>query len=230
MPENMDLWEKVCETDPKFTKNFVRSQGFKGLAINPTYLARKATELWGSIGFRWGFTIEDEKLVPGAPFIENGAVVGHETIHVVTIKVWYPTGDKDAPTGYVQHKGQTTFCGKNKYGYFTDEEAPKKSVTDGLSKCLSMLGFSADVYLGSFDGDKYTTSPQSQPEPPSQPTRQITLPPGEDSLKRAMDAIAQAKTKEDLARVRAKYSKSGFSSIQIKGLDEAHDTRLQSMK
>ena len=36
-----------------------------------------------------------------------------------------------------------------------DEDAVKKAVTDGLTKCLSYLGFNADVFLGLFDDNKY---------------------------------------------------------------------------
>ena len=36
-----------------------------------------------------------------------------------------------------------------------DEDAYKKCVTDGITKCLSYLGFNADVFLGKFDDNKY---------------------------------------------------------------------------
>jgi hypothetical protein len=36
-----------------------------------------------------------------------------------------------------------------------NEDAPKMSVTDGLTKALSHLGFNADVFLGEYDGNKY---------------------------------------------------------------------------
>lgn len=136
---SLELWEKVCKTDPDYTKAFSRAGGFSGTAINATYLIRKATELWGPLGGKWGFKIEDSSFVPGA----NGDV-----IHVLQIWFRHPEGD-------FQTFGQTTFVGKNKNGSFTDEEAPKKSLTDALTKALSMLGFSADVHLGLFDDNKY---------------------------------------------------------------------------
>ena len=36
-----------------------------------------------------------------------------------------------------------------------EDEAPKKSLTDALKKCLSMLGFSADIYMGMYDDPSY---------------------------------------------------------------------------
>lgn len=36
-----------------------------------------------------------------------------------------------------------------------DGEAKKKSLTDSIKKALSMLGFSADIFLGWFDSEEY---------------------------------------------------------------------------
>jgi hypothetical protein len=86
-------------------------------------------------------------------------------MHMAVIVLFHPDGE-------VPCVGQTMFVTKRNDGLFTDEEAPKKSVTDAISKALSWLGFAADVYLGKFDGNKYTneeTGPPkaSQPDKPS---------------------------------------------------------------
>ena len=44
----------------------------------------------------------------------------------------------------------------------TDGEAPKKSLTDAIKKALSMLGFSADVFLGMFDDVNYVQQLQAE--------------------------------------------------------------------
>jgi hypothetical protein len=36
-----------------------------------------------------------------------------------------------------------------------DDEAPKKALTDAMTKAFSHLGVSADVFLGMFDNVKY---------------------------------------------------------------------------
>ena len=38
-----------------------------------------------------------------------------------------------------------------------DDEAPKKAMTDALTKAFSHLGVSADVFLGLFDNNKYVS-------------------------------------------------------------------------
>jgi hypothetical protein len=39
--------------------------------------------------------------------------------------------------------------------HIVDEDAPKKSVTDGMVKCLSMLGFAGDIFSGQWDDSAY---------------------------------------------------------------------------
>ena len=150
--DTMQLWESVEKTDPKYTKQFSRGGGFKGTATNATYLARKATERFGPCGIGWGVDVVSEEIIQGAPHVIDGQVVAHDLIHKVRARLWYVV---DGVRGEVEHFGQTQFVGRNKHGFYTDEEAPKKSLTDAMSKCLSMLGFSADIHLGMYDDNKY---------------------------------------------------------------------------
>lgn len=153
---NMSIWEQVEKTDPAFTKPFNRGGGFKGTATNATYLARRATEVFGPMGLGWGVDILDEDLMAGAPLDDKGT---RELIHKVRVKLWYRFEEQ---RGEVIQFGQTTFVGKNRNGLFTDEEAPKKSLTDAMSKCLSLLGFSADIHLGRYDDNKYVAELTAQ--------------------------------------------------------------------
>jgi hypothetical protein len=149
---NTEIWNIVAVTNPNFVKSFTRGGGFSGTAINATYQAQKATDTFGPCGIGWGLDILEERYQDGAPLLQDGAVVGKEVIHVLRAKLWYVYQGK---RGEVIHFGQTPFVGRNKNGFFTDEEAPKKSMTDAMSKCLSLIGFSADVHLGLYDDNKY---------------------------------------------------------------------------
>lgn len=159
--DNLIIWDAVEKTDPKYTKAFNRGGGFKGTATNPTYLAKKATEMFGPMGMGWGMEVLTDELLEGAPLMgPNGDVIGHEKIHTVLARLWYVRGDKVCHAG--PQYGQTTFVGKNKHGLFTDEEAPKKSITDAMSKCLSLLGFAADIHLGKWDDNKYVNDRKAE--------------------------------------------------------------------
>lgn len=141
--DNLAIWNEVERTDPEYTKQFSRGGGFKGTATNATYLIKKATKMFGPIGIGWGWNIIDETYQPGQD---------KDVVHVLRIKLWYEWNGK---RGEIEHFGQTQFVGKNRNGYFTDEEAPKKSLTDALSKSLSTLGFAADIHLGMYDDNGY---------------------------------------------------------------------------
>lgn len=180
---NTDLWQAVEKTDPAFTKQFSRGGGFKGTATNATYLARKATEQFGPCGIGWGVQVVDEEVIEGAPLLLEGIVVAHERIHKVRAKLWYKRGGE---RGEVEQFGQTQMVGKNKNGFFTDEEAPKKSLTDAMSKCLSLLGFSADIHLGLYDDNKYVASLQAEFAPRVSEDQAATL----------RDLIAESKADE----------------------------------
>ncbi|SHH03497.1 hypothetical protein [Bradyrhizobium erythrophlei] len=143
--DNLAIWNEVEQTDPNYTKQFNRGGGFKGTATNATYLIKKATKMFGPIGIGWGWNIVEEKYQPGQD---------KDVVHVLRLRLWYKWNSE---RGEIEHFGQTTFVGKNKNGWFTDEEAPKKSLTDALSKCLSTLGFAADIHLGMYDDNRYVS-------------------------------------------------------------------------
>jgi hypothetical protein len=149
---NLALWDSVRTPDPAATKSFSRGGGFKGTATNAVYLIRRATELWGPMGEKWGVDVVSETVLDGAPLLDTkGAVVGSEKVHTIRINLRHPGGT-------VPGIGQTMLVGKNKNGFFTDEEAPKKSLTDALTKALSWLGFAADIHLGLWDDNKYVNA------------------------------------------------------------------------
>lgn len=182
---NLELWNKVRTPDPGATKSFSRTGGFKGTATNAVYLIQKATELWGPMGGNWGVDIVEDKTIQGAPIIlvEGGPVVGHELLHVIRINLRHPGG---VVPGY----GQTMLVGKNKYGTFTDEEAPKKSLTDALTKALSWLGFAADIHMGLWDDSKYVNDVRAHYEQEAakeKKTKQVAI--SADRFKAALDAI-----------------------------------------
>jgi hypothetical protein len=148
MTDNMKLWEAVERTDPKFVKP-ITGKSYSGNSPSPYYLVKKATETFGPCGIGWGFRIEEEKLLDGA-VLEGGTI---EKISHARVVVWYNWGGS---TGSVEHVGQTVFCGRRRNGVlFTDEDAPKKSVTDALTKALSMIGFAGDIFSGRWDDNRY---------------------------------------------------------------------------
>jgi hypothetical protein len=142
MSANLELWKSVEKTDPSHTKAITGKQ-YKGTSPQPYYLVRKATETFGPCGIGWGYTVEER--------VEDGAAheTGCDKLHI--------------ERGEVTHIGGTPFSGRRKDGTpYTDEDAPKKSVTDALVKALSMLGFAGDIFIGRYDDSKYVADTREE--------------------------------------------------------------------
>jgi len=131
--ENMELWNSVCETDPAHTKKVNQRGGFT--AIDAMYQIQEATRQFGAVGVGWGWSYE---LI----FPPNDTVIAN-------VSLWHGKQDQ-----VVRQAGQKKLNASNG----ADEDAAKKAITDGLTKCLSYLGFNADVFLGKFDDNKYVDS------------------------------------------------------------------------
>jgi hypothetical protein len=142
--DHMKLWGSVEKTPVAHTKA-ITGKPYKGTSPKPHYLVMKATETFGPCGIGWGFTFSER--------VEAGP--GEDRLHIAHVKVWYKwNGER----GEVEHIGQTMLSGVRSNGNpYTDEDAPKKSVTDGLIKALSMLGFAGDIFMGRYDDSKYVS-------------------------------------------------------------------------
>lgn len=157
---NSALWREVQETNPAYTKEYSGPGGFTGTAINGHYAIKRATEVFGPVGIGWGYEIEEERFDQGGPLkTPEGVPQVFAVVHTLKVRLWYMQGDKK---GTVTHYGHTPYISVNKYGIQTDMEAPKKSLTDALKKCLSMLGFAADIFLGMFDDIHYVEEKRNE--------------------------------------------------------------------
>ncbi|MWV17531.1 hypothetical protein F3I16_15930 [Pseudomonas sp. L-22-4S-12] len=151
--QNLALWDQVKTTD----KDFTRTAHFDGrdvTSINGMYMIQRATEMFGPLGKGWGFDVLVDRFDQGAPILDKSGqvVIGHEQMHTMQIKLWYLHGGARRS---ITQFGHTPYVQKTKWGISTDFDAVKKSLTDAIKKCLSLLGFSADVYLGMFEDAIY---------------------------------------------------------------------------
>lgn len=139
---NMALWKSVCITDPMAVKPITGKQ-YKGNSPKPYWIIQRATETFGPCGIGWGIEVVSERFER----------FGDEALHVALVRVWY---EQDGKRGIIEQMGQTKAAYTSAAGkYIVDEDAPKKSVTDGMVKCMSMLGFAGDIFSGQWDDSKY---------------------------------------------------------------------------
>lgn len=132
MTDNLALWNSVARTDPRNTKRVNQRGGFTAIAAHSQIM--EATRAFGPIGQGWGY--------------ETGVPVFADGIVFVPVTVWH--GDRGNSFGPMWG-GAEWRSDKGRL----DSDAAKKATTDGLTKCLSQIGFNADVFLGLFDDNKY---------------------------------------------------------------------------
>ena len=128
--DNLELWRQVEKTDPRHTKPVTSRGGYT--SIGAQYQAYVATKLWGPMGGTWGI----RKLLFGMTHDAEGS----------PIEIW-AEGEFFYPGGSIEIASDMSYKPGN--------DSRKKLRTDMMTKALSQLGFSADVFMGLFDDNKY---------------------------------------------------------------------------
>ena len=127
---NLKLWLQVEKTDPEQTRKVEMRGGFT--AIDPTYQLKVATALWGPYGSKWGLRNLEWEMIDGTETIKPTMTIDAE--------FWYPGGNfpisADMP-------------------FKANDDCRKKLLTSARSKALSLLGFSADIFMGKYEDDRY---------------------------------------------------------------------------
>ena len=140
-PNSLALWNRFADIDPKFTKK-ITGKPYQGTSPNPQYVIRCLTEMFGPVGQGFGWEVVREDFQP----------LGDEVLHWCRIKFWWTLAGHLAS---YESYGQTKALMKTKSGLMSDEDAPKKSLTDAIVKAASHLGIAANIFLGRWDDQKY---------------------------------------------------------------------------
>jgi hypothetical protein len=207
--KNMQIWDQVEKTDTRFTKK-AKVNGQDITSLSGTAMVMKATELFGPVGIGWGWKIIEERFDEGHEiYIGEGdkrSCIGREIGHTLKIALWFT---QDGQRGEIEQYGCTRYQYKTSYGMTTDGEAPKKSLTDAIKKALSMLGFSADVFLGLFDDQTYVDQLKEEQaiEQAVDKDAEILRQKQErlDWLNSAVETIGKAVTGHELKMLNVKY-------------------------
>lgn len=138
--ENLSIWNAVADVDPEYTKK-ITGKPYSGTSPNPQYVVKMLTEQFGPIGQGWGARVLVEAFQP----LAEG-----ELLHWCRIEMWH-TDRANTFEAY----GQTKAVMKTRSGLMSDEDAPKKSFTDALTKGASYIGCAANIFLGRYDDSKY---------------------------------------------------------------------------
>lgn len=149
MNNHMSLWDQVKTTDPDMTDR-VNFGAFKFTTIDAQYQVMKATEAFGPCGIGWGLRNQSFDVIVANPAEPNNNLL------CFTATLWYTWGGQAGELEIAADIELFEYSNKNsKWGRVADPV--KKVRTAALSKGLSWLGFSADVFLGNFDDARYVS-------------------------------------------------------------------------
>lgn len=140
--DNMNLWNKVCETDPVNTKK-ANVKGNKITCIAPQTQIMQATKMFGPYGSAWGFkSMEFDYSLKDIGLVVFNAVF------------YYPNQQDNSKTESFPISNSVGLY-KDKAKEKIDDDFAKKVETDTLTKALSKIGFNADIFLGKYDDSRY---------------------------------------------------------------------------
>mgnify|MGYP003146973969 CR=1 FL=1 len=180
MTDNLRHWERFDDIDPKFTKA-ITGKAYKGTSPNPQYVIRCLTEIFGPVGEGFGWDVVAEDFTP----------MGDELLHWCRIKFWH-TDRANTFDSY----GQTKALMKKRDGsLMSDEDAPKKSLTDAIIKAASHIGIAANIFLGRWDDQKYVAEVNAE-------YRKADMPDQTEEVARLTFLIENAQTGDDLKRMK----------------------------
>jgi hypothetical protein len=178
---NLDIWERFADIDPKFTKP-ITGKPYKGTSPNPHYVIKCLTEMFGPAGVGFGWEVVAEGFQP----------MGEELLHWCRIRFWHSDGK-----GFDAY-GQTKAVMKTKSGFMNDEDAPKKSLTDAITKAAAQVGVASNIFLGRWDDNKYVAEVNTKFRDDEKQAEPFNAPATRDRIKAAIGKAANAIALEQL--------------------------------
>lgn len=172
---NLELWNKVEKTNPKYTKK-ANVKGNNITSISPQFQILNATEQFGIYGKTWGFK-------------NMNIDYSLKDIGLVSFKAlfYFPEGEFETINSIQLYRDNAMTK--------IDDNFAKKLETDTLTKALSKLGFNADIFLGKFDDVRYVQEVTKEFAP------KVVKPPlADERFNKAIELIkAKKNTKESLS-------------------------------
>lgn len=197
MSDNLELWNALSKTDPKHTKPFNRSGGFKGTAIKPIWVIRQLTDRFGPAGTGWGVNEPKFEVVHA-----DGEILVY-----CTVSAWH--GDR---ANVLFGVGGDKVQAKRSSGAFCDDEAFKKAFTDAVNNAFKFIGIAGDIHMGMFEDDKYVT--ETKQEFAAQAQASESLPPEVERLLTTVKACGSVRALDEWKVANAKAANAtGFGGL-----------------
>ena len=220
MTTKMRIWDSLCKTNPDYTRSVPSSYGKKITSIDPMYQIQCMTETFGPVGLGWKYNVKYT--------YQDNLVFAEVSIHYCVHDNWFEYGPVCSVQNLFKKNGNL------------DDEAPKKAMTDAMTKAFSHLGMSADVFLGKFDDSKYVQEVKKEFSKPQ--VKAFPKTNGKKNIKLDMEELDMGRIKNDIQVIDDIYAlrkwrkansdlfdsnnKSLREYRQLTDLYETHETKL----
>lgn len=193
---NKEIWDR-CKRPPETALKKIESGTLKGMTdINPQWRYEIMTEMFGTCGYGWGYTID--KL-----WTEQA---DNELLCFALVTVWYDSKDQT-----IQGCGGSKlieYFSQKQYSRNSDEGF-KMAITDALSTALKMLGVGADIYARKWDGSKY----KDDPPPPAKKEK--------GNLSETLETLRECTSKQSIELLSKECGKVEWTPEETKKLASA---------
>jgi len=161
MENNLKLWNEMARPPKEALKKITGGRLNNMTNISPQWRYKVMTEKFGMIGFGWKYTVEKIWTSPAAK---------DEHFAFASILLYVKVGDVWSEA--IPGEGGAMLISNERAGMHNSDEAFKMAVTDALGTAMAKLGVAADIYLGAFDGSKYTRPEEGAGSPIA--TKEVT--------------------------------------------------------
>lgn len=134
--ENLDLWFTYYDTDPNMAQQADKGS-YKFTTVDATYQRFRITALWGPYGGKWGLRNLEWSFSKEAD--------GRIAEMILQADFFYPSKEGK----------EVSFPILNDWPWRRAGETAKKLQTNTITKALSYLGVSCDLWDGKFEDDPY---------------------------------------------------------------------------
>ncbi len=177
MDNNLELWDQVEKTNPKYTKNFPAKGGGSLTAICAQIQKKKATEIFGLFGTDWGLRQDRYTILKISDDCKQDLLV-------YSAEFYYKYKDKLSVFNVTAEINTWSYSSKYK-NYSPNTDMHKKVRTDALTKALSEIGFNSDVFEGKFDDNKYVADMRNEIAQQEKAKKSNTSPARQDQIEKS---------------------------------------------
>lgn len=224
--EKATLWDRAAQTPAQYLQPSQDDKGQTHYKISPLYPIKKATELFGPIGLKWGYRIVSSEVFEGhtLPVSHPSQTCSSKFVRV-SMELWYTQG-RTRVDGIMNYGHASLIYVGTDGRIYTNTYAHQQAVANGLKRLLSYIGIGADVRLNEHEPEEPQTEPHGTQS--DQPGHTDEVPP--ESLDKLIDQLKTAISEFELETLHKHIIRNiALPPTAKAGIARAYEKRKQEL-